>query len=572
MAELTGLLQSLAAAVQASLSVLLVIFYGGVAAHLQLLSPSATKTISKVCVRMFLPALLIVKIGSQLDAGSASRYGLILAWAVICHSLSFLVGAFAHLVLGMPDWTTAAIMFNNTTSYPLLLVAALDETGILAALVAHPERETTAEALERARSYFLVFATVSSCLTFAVGPRLIDSEHAPEPETDEDREDDEADDKANVDDANDDEHRPLLQRFGDSDATVHDETTALLSSRPSVVRFSNPFSASASNSFFPSTRRSSLAARSGSHSGSGSPLMLPTASSSHASLRQMWQTTDGASSPRATTRGESSSSLHGPRAGSPSTPARLPRSARLVGGDDPGRRPSLVPRPLWRRYLRQRLSPRAKWWLVLLSDFLNAPLLGALAGAVIGLTPPLQRAFFADTADGGVFTAWLTASLKNIGSLFVPLPVVVAGVSLYVAMKEAMAQRKAALKARQMEREDLNDSDDDIVKPRAGSLPWGTVIFILTVRFVVWPVISIGSVYALARVRVGLGETDFLLGEDPMFWFAMMLMPTGPPAMRLITLVQVSDAGDEDESNIAKLLTVGPRNHIIRWQWPLTST
>ena len=80
--------------------------------------------------------------------------------------------------------------------------------------------------------------------------------------------------------------------------------------------------------------------------------------------------------------------------------------------------------------------------------------------------------------------------------------------------------------------------------------------FILAVRFVVWSAASIAIVYGLARVRLSGG--GLLLDDDPMLWFAMMLMPTGPPAMKLITLVQVSDADEEDESNIAKLLTVRP--------------
>jgi hypothetical protein len=50
--------------------------------------------------------------------------------------------------------------------------------------------------------------------------------------------------------------------------------------------------------------------------------------------------------------------------------------------------------------------------------------------------------------------------------------------------------------------------------------------------------------------------TAGILGADPMLWFAMMLMPTGPPAMKLITMVQVSDAGPEDERRIAKILTI----------------
>ncbi len=131
------------AAVQASLSVLLVISYGAVAARLQLLSPASTRAVSKVCVRMFLPALLFTQIGAELHSGSARRYAVVLVWAFVCHAVSFAVGAAAHFLAGMPDWTTAAVMFNNTTSYPLLLIAALGETGILESLLPpsnHPGR------------------------------------------------------------------------------------------------------------------------------------------------------------------------------------------------------------------------------------------------------------------------------------------------------------------------------------------------------------------------------------------------------------------------------------------------
>ena len=69
-----GLIPSFVAAIQASLSVLLVISYGAIAAHLKLLDPSASKSISKICVRMFLPALLLTQIGSELHSGSAHRH------------------------------------------------------------------------------------------------------------------------------------------------------------------------------------------------------------------------------------------------------------------------------------------------------------------------------------------------------------------------------------------------------------------------------------------------------------------------------------------------------------------
>jgi auxin efflux carrier family protein len=286
---LTGLGESFLAAVQASLSVLLVIFYGGVAAWLNLLTPANTKAISKVCVRMFLPALLFTKIGSELHTGSAMRYFTIFVWAIICHLVSFLVGIVAHLYLGMPDWTTAALMFNNTTSYPLLLIAALDQTGILKSLIVTDE--TTREAIERAKSYFLVFATISSCLTFAVGPRLIDSEHAA---------DDEHEDKSVPQ-----ETSPFFQDQ-DNDVDPNEETGLLQPGGP----FSQRHRSFSQRSFFPSTRGASPAI------------------------------------------------------------SRRPSYSHLQH-----RRPTLVPEHKWLEF-----GPRSKWWYEFISDFFNAPLLGAILG------------------------------------------------------------------------------------------------------------------------------------------------------------------------------------------------
>lgn len=431
----SGLGESFVAAIQASLSVLLVIFYGGVAAWLKILNPANTKAISKVCVRLFLPALLFTSIGSELQVENASRYLIIFVWAVVCHLVSFLIGIVAHICFGMPDWTTAALMFNNTTSYPLLLVAALNQTGILSSLIVGDE--LTSHAIERAKSYFLVFATVSSCLTFAIGPRLIDSEHAADHEDKHHSSDDES------------QHDHIRQGDdGDETDEEPNDVTSLLGASPAFTIGYN------GNRFFPSSRQTS-------------------------SVQQHM---------------------------------------------DRKRRPSmLIPIPKKRWYT---LGLRAKWWLLFVSDFFNAPLLGAIAGVIVGLIPVLHKTFFNDTYKGGFFAAWLTSSLQSIGGLFVPLPVVVAGVSLYTARVEA---RQSNL--------------------RQATLPWKIVTFILAIRFLIWSLASIAVIHALAL------HTS-ILGRDPMLWFAMMLMPTGPPAMKLITLVQISDGGEEDEAIIAKLLTV----------------
>lgn len=68
-----------------------------------------------------------------------------------------------------PNWVTPAIAFNNTTSLPLLLIQALDRTGVLSRLVIS-ETDSSADALKRANSYFLVASIVSNSFNSALTP------------------------------------------------------------------------------------------------------------------------------------------------------------------------------------------------------------------------------------------------------------------------------------------------------------------------------------------------------------------------------------------------------------------
>lgn len=67
-------LPSFLGALQASLAVLLTISYGVIASRFNIIKASSAKDISKLCVRVFLPALMISNLGSELHASSASRY------------------------------------------------------------------------------------------------------------------------------------------------------------------------------------------------------------------------------------------------------------------------------------------------------------------------------------------------------------------------------------------------------------------------------------------------------------------------------------------------------------------
>ncbi|KAI9641019.1 hypothetical protein NHQ30_010446 [Ciborinia camelliae] len=439
----SSLTTSLVAAFQASMAVLLVIFYGALAVYMQLLDSKSAKMMSKISVKFFLPALEFVKIGRELHAGGGHRYNVILVWACVTHTISFLLGAGAHFIFGMPDWITATIMFNNTTSYPLMLIQALDQTGLLNPLLLE-DGGVGSHAVEQAKSYFLVYSVVSSCLTFAIGPRMMDTEFAIDPP---EEEEDLLSALAQV--QQDREGESEEDSDGLNFVTEH---TNLLSPRHRSARSSK------STSFFPS-RRDSI------------------------------------------------------------TPPSRDTNRAIVYE----RRPSVISRRRW-----FELSDRVRWWVLLFYDFINAPLLGAAAGAIVGLSPILHRAFFNETVDGGIFTAWLTASLENIGILFVSLPVVGAGVSLYSAVTKKSEKGKGK---------------------QTISTPWFITLYVLAVRFAIWPVISTGIIYYLAK-------NSNWVGEDPMLWFSMMFMPLGPSAVKLITMVEVSDASEEDQHKIAKLLAV----------------
>lgn len=111
-----------------------------------------------------------------------------------------------------------------------------------------------------------------------------------------------------------------------------------------------------------------------------------------------------------------------------------------------------------------RLPSRVQHGIALIRRFVSAPLIGALIGIFLGFVPPLKRAFFADSGDGGIFNAWITVSLKNIGELFVTLQVIIVGIKL-------------AHSLRKMRRG--HDS---------GSISWVLLALIVLVRFVIWPV------------------------------------------------------------------------------------
>lgn len=201
---------------------------------------------------------------------------------------------------------------------------------------------------------------------------------------------------------------------------------------------------------------------------------------------------------------------------------------------------SLLPNSIARGYTRaeytgyerglaiwRRLPPWAKRLLDLLYQFVNPPVIGTFLGALIGLVPALHRLFFNSQEEGGYFNAWLTSALKNVGDLFAALQVVVTGVKLSHSMIK-------------MKKGESSTNDQ---------MQWGAFTITTIIRFFIWPAISISVIYVLAK------NTN-LLSDDPVLWFCMMLMPTGPSALVLTAMADVTGGDDDSKFAIAKFLTV----------------
>lgn len=387
----SAMLQSFSGALQASLSVLLVIIYGVIASQFGLIDNASAKKVSRISVKMFLPFLLITKLGKELTLENATKYVPVLIWSIVYNVVSILIGLLGVKFFSLPAWVTPAIAFNNTTSLPLLLIQSMESTGILQGILKN--HESVSDAISRAQSYFLVSAVVSNCLVFAVGPVLLDGEEA-------------YDDNDHQPGNGSSNPYPIRQPVTNEEE--EEETTSLLPDR----------------------------------------------------IREI--------------ETQAYESIHD------TTHDFLHR--HHVHFDD--------------------FSRRTNRNLSIIGAFFNGPLVGAAIGLLIGLVPALHRAFFSNSQEGGIFTAWLTESLRNTGELFVSLQVIVVGVKLSSSLRK------------------MKRGDDS-----AGKLAWNATLFVFFVRYLFWPIISIPVIY-------GLAKSGFLFGkQDAVLWFCLMLIPTGPPAL-----------------------------------------
>ena len=212
-------------------------------------------------------------------------------------------------------------------------------------------------------------------------------------------------------------------------------------------------------------------------------------------------------------------------------------------------RSTLLPRAINKpRKIVQRKVSYHSWriwntfpsWLQATLDFLfqffNASVIAALLGLVVGLVPALHKAFFSDAKEGGIFNAWFTVSLKNTGDLFAALQTFTVGIKLRDAVKDMGPSTST----------ETADSDDD---SKGGGYPWFPSLFVEITRHVIVPAISIPVIWFVAT------KTNWL-APDPVLWFSMMIIPTGPPATKLTALADVSNYSDQEKKSISKFMAV----------------
>lgn len=437
----SSLVYTLVGAVQASFSVLLVIFYGVLAAQYGLLDTESAKRISHVSVKLFLPFLLITKVGKELNVEIAINCIPVALWTIFFTFTSLVIGRIGVRVLGLPSWVTPAVAFNNTTSLPLLLIQSFQSTGILDPIL--KDHEDVKDAIVRAQSYFLVCSVVSKCLTFTLGPVLLDGDE---------------------------------QSDGDDEEQGKD---------------------------------------------------LPETMSETEDMQARLETVEGMRERR---EREEQEALENGEVNE--TTSLLPDVLRNMEARTTNTLHDHAHAFLYRhRKHPDHFSTSTRKALGLISGFFNNIIIGAVIGFVLGLVPPLHRAFFNHTDDGGIFTSWLTQSMRDTGDLFVTLQVIIVGVKLSSSL-------------RRMKRGEDEES--------SGEVSWSAASFVFFVRYVFWALLGVPLICFLAKLKTKNGS---LLDYDPTLWFSMMLMACGPPAMSLVPMADISGTNEGVKMSVAKLLT-----------------
>ncbi|KAF8583386.1 hypothetical protein K439DRAFT_59872 [Ramaria rubella] len=160
-------------AVQASISVLLIMVYGYGARSLKLLNKQSTK----ITTTLFLPALIFSEIGPEATLSKLMEYWPIIIFSLFNLLFSYLFASLGHQifksVFPFPRWIIPCCMYNNVITLTLLMIETLGSTGALDGIIGDPT--AIPDALRRAKIYCLINALVYNLTKFSIAPKMMSS-------------------------------------------------------------------------------------------------------------------------------------------------------------------------------------------------------------------------------------------------------------------------------------------------------------------------------------------------------------------------------------------------------------
>lgn len=136
-----------------------------------LLLANSFKSITKLCVNLFLPAMLLTDMGSHISLKTLKEFWPLVAIPIVMIVVTYFMGRFTVRFFSQPTYIVPGVVFNNAVAMPLLLLEAISNSDVLFPLLR--KNETVEQGLVRARAYILLHGMVHNLARFALGPMML---------------------------------------------------------------------------------------------------------------------------------------------------------------------------------------------------------------------------------------------------------------------------------------------------------------------------------------------------------------------------------------------------------------
>ncbi|CAJ0843670.1 11722_t:CDS:2 [Entrophospora sp. SA101] len=142
-----------------------------------------------------------------------------------------------------------------------------------------------------------------------------------------------------------------------------------------------------------------------------------------------------------------------------------------------------------------------------INEIMNPPLYAALIALLVGITPPIKALFFGDDAP---FYLTITHTMEYLGSMAIPLTLITLGAQLRNLPRTRGQEMMPAIN------------------------------YVMACRFLVMPIIGITTILLTRSWYI----------SDPMFWFVLILLACGPPAVNCMNLTQLTGTFQEEMATL----------------------